>query len=688
MSKKAKQLAKASFEQSKKNADELKIVLREEPSKNLFNKNDVINGYYVRWVTGELGVNTDYSSSDYIMIKPNTSYVINIFDQIAFYDESQVYISGLDSTGQLGQEVTFTSPTNAAYIRVCMPTLNLDSYQLEEGMESTEYESAIIYKLSPSTKVMNVNIQSKSIETDKLVDADNFVMTISVVNLFDKDNVIDGKYTRWNSGQLVDNPSYISSNLIEIDPDNDYVINIFDQIAFYDESQVYISGLDSTGQLGQEVTFTSPTNAAYIRVCMPTLNLDIYKLEEGTISTSSAATLPPRIKVTDENLKVKAIGVDKLIDGDRVVLAIKSKNLFNKEAITSEKYVRWDIGNLGDNVNYSVSEYIPISPDTAYAVNFGDQIAFFDANKVYVSGINFNSTPNNSVTFFSPNNVYYVRLSIPNSKLLIAQLEEGTESTEYVGYDSMVIPSSYLEGMSFGGGIFKTIHSIIAPIRANNGFKIKLIGDSITHGVGGTGWQQNGEQIGSTSFYTSPDSYCWGNLLRDYLYEKFSCTVKNWGTTGRTSSFLLSNLSTLVEADDDVIICMIGTNDRNASNNTTKQEYYDNLIAIGNYVRGLDKEIIFMSSIPASIANETDVGNPKNYHMEDVDHIVMSVATYFDMEYISLYKNFMNYCDLKDITIDSLLADGLHPNDQGYGIMFNIVTDHLGIGRKRPGATW
>jgi lysophospholipase L1-like esterase len=230
---------------------------------------------------------------------------------------------------------------------------------------------------------------------------------------------------------------------------------------------------------------------------------------------------------------------------------------------------------------------------------------------------------------------------------------------------------------------YKTIHSIICRLRENKGLQIKLLGDSITHGYSGTGFAQDGAVI-VEGWSINTEGYCWANLLRDYLQSKFVCTVKNFGMSGATSKDLFTNMETLIEAEDDIIICMIGTNNRSLEDG--KRALYDNLIAIGNYVKKQGKEIIFMSSIPSSIKNETQEN--KYFHMESVDFIVMSAAAHFNQEYISIYKELMNYCDFKNITIDSLLADGLHPNDTGYLVMFNIICDKLGIGRKRPDATW
>ena len=128
---------------------------------------------------------------------------------------------------------------------------------------------------------------------------------------------------------------------------------------------------------------------------------------------------------------------------------------------------------------------------------------------------------------------------------------------------------------------------------------------------------------------------------------------------------------------------MIGTNDRHV---TTKSQYYANLQTIYNYCSECGVDIIFMACIPSSVAVEE---SQTNYHMEDVDHVVMKVSAYYQQEYISVYKHFIEYCRSTGVTIDSLLNEGgLHPNDTGYEVMFEIICNALGIATKRDGATW
>lgn len=244
---------------------------------------------------------------------------------------------------------------------------------------------------------------------------------------------------------------------------------------------------------------------------------------------------------------------------------------------------------------------------------------------------------------------------------------------------------------------YTSIQSIISKVIQTSGSQIKLIGDSITHGVGGTGFvndAEHGDLIyseGGRSWYVNSTGHCWANSLKSYFEEKFDCTVLNYGTTGRASGNLVEHLADLITERDTIVICMIGTNDRINENDVvsgtkkSKAQLLNNLRTIRDYVKGMGKDIIFMSEIPSSVADEE---NNRVFHMEDVDHMVMKVCAENNMEYIPLYKLFIEYCESRNITIDSLLSDGLHPNDAGYDVMFYLICNALGIGTKRNGATW
>ncbi len=68
--------------------------------------------------------------------------------------------------------------------------------------------------------------------------------------------------------------------------------------------------------------------------------------------------------------------------------------------------------------------------------------------------------------------------------------------------------------------------------------------------------------------------------------------------------------------------------------------------------------------------------------MNDVNDLYMKASTVCGFPLISMYSQFLEYCEMKEITVDSLLVDGLHPNDKGYDVMFKLILKELGIGKR------
>lgn len=258
----------------------------------------------------------------------------------------------------------------------------------------------------------------------------------------------------------------------------------------------------------------------------------------------------------------------------------------------------------------------------------------------------------------------------------------------------------------------KTIDDVELLPLSDTSRTIMLIGDSITQGAGSTGFiiyndtidgvtysvrgngpnypgAGSGYQVGTFLYqnsgrmwYEALNGNGWAQKLKAYYESKFNCSVLNYGMTGIDSGNLEGFIQTLVlDSSADIVILMIGTNDRG---NTTKQVFFQNVFRAVRKIIESGKKVIVMASIPASVTNETAY----SYHMEDVEHILFKVAKLAGCKFISLYELFMDYCDLKGITIDSLLADGLHPSDAGYEVMFKLITKELGLNRKRPDATW
>lgn len=175
---------------------------------------------------------------------------------------------------------------------------------------------------------------------------------------------------------------------------------------------------------------------------------------------------------------------------------------------------------------------------------------------------------------------------------------------------------------------------------------------------------------------------------RDIYFEGFkipkTAQVLNYGISGIDSQWGYEQRTSLIETTDDIVIMQLGTNDRHVfvspeSSKSFQRDIVKQAISTG-------KKVVLMSANPVAVANDADV--IRNFHMEDVDNAISHLASEFGIHFISNYKGILGYCDEKGITVDSLLGDGLHPNDSGYTAMYKNIMKGLGVPIKRDGATW
>lgn len=366
-------------------------------------------------------------------------------------------------------------------------------------------------------------------------------------------------------------------------------------------------------------------------------------------------------------------------------VTVISKNLFNKDNVVTGQYVNYNNGAFVSNGDFWRSKFIPITGGETYTLRYINQMAFYSGEDVrtFISGVSGYSVNTGAVssTATAPANAKYVVICGHNSQLDSEQFERGDHYTGYADYGYVIneekLPSSLM---------YTRISDIISRIIfSSNTVHIKLLGDSVTAGQGGTGYTndtQHGELIltdsGYGTYYTNPNGYCWANLLKAYFEGHFNCTVTNYGCSGMRVYRMKEHLSTLITDDDDIVIFMGGLNDRNDNSaHTTAEVLGSNIESIIDYCHANGKEIIIMSPIP-TLDNETGT---KNFKTDDIDHVYTKVASKNKMEYISVFKRMNDYCLESNTALSSLLnSDGLHPNDNGYSIMYYIICTGLGIG--------
>lgn len=109
-------------------------------------------------------------------------------------------------------------------------------------------------------------------------------------------------------------------------------------------------------------------------------------------------------------------------------VTICNKNLFDKNKIIENSYVKATNGEINPLNDCFSTDFIKIKENTTYKWNDdirGNNGAIYDINKEYIEGIS------NKTTFITPSGAYYVRMTGDTSKIDLYQFEENSIKTDY-----------------------------------------------------------------------------------------------------------------------------------------------------------------------------------------------------------------------------------------------------------------
>lgn len=156
----------------------------------------------------------------------------------------------------------------------------------------------------------------------------------------------------------------------------------------------------------------------------------------------------------------------------------------------------------------------------------------------------------------------------------------------------------------------------------------------------------------------------------------FKTSKKTWvindGIIGLSTATLLSRniLESTLDGYDDVILFMLGTNDRQELGGVDgfKKRLNDSLDRI-SLLSPMSK-VVLMSS---TYANTDAPTAPYKFDMGVVDKIISTVARERSLIFISQYKG----CALALIDGESIWSDGLHLNDHGNRLYFENIIKNL-----------
>lgn len=118
------------------------------------------------------------------------------------------------------------------------------------------------------------------------------------------------------------------------------------------------------------------------------------------------------------------------------VEGVLGKNLFDKSKVTNGKGLN-DTGGEITASTRSVSDFIPVSANTAYSFTATTKVCFYDVNKVFVQ-----LSVGDLANVISHANATFMRVDAATALLDTVQVEQGANKTAYEYYGTQIKPSS------------------------------------------------------------------------------------------------------------------------------------------------------------------------------------------------------------------------------------------------------
>ena len=231
-------------------------------SLNLYNKNSSVIDKYVSYSNGLSYANADYNMTDFIPVKSGSTYFFSRVQQVAFYTGSNEasYVSGIASTRR------FIVPNGVKYLRTNLVKKDVDKFYV--GL----YQSHI-YKYAEKipSSVLDEKTQLLLLSFEQNAKKSK--------NIFNKSNIQDGVYVDFATGVLDNNPQFVVTDYIMLEPNTTYYKNDDQQCAFYyaNDTDSYVSGMQSGN------FFTTDNDIMFVRITIPKNKLSSFILAKSSV---------------------------------------------------------------------------------------------------------------------------------------------------------------------------------------------------------------------------------------------------------------------------------------------------------------------------------------------------------------------------------------------------------------------
>lgn len=163
--------------------------------------------------------------------------------------------------------------------------------------------------------------------------------------------------------------------------------------------------------------------------------------------------------------------------------------------------------------------------------------------------------------------------------------------------------------------------------------------------------------------------------LQGIEHNRRVSTVNDGNIGSTTKSWLTSiKLSDSIESDDDYVFVQLGTNDRVASAEISIADSAKNLRTIVSDIYSMTNNNAKIIMMCANAVTQTEMSlDVFSYGMRELNSNIKKLADELQLPFISHYENTMS------AKLDGILflADGLHPNDVGYRMAYDLIKDAI-----------
>lgn len=533
----------------------------------------------------------------------------------------------------------------------------------------------VVYNQDTSQAVEN----AKAEIINEIADC-NYVSGKRSANLFDKTAITEGYYLKPASGELAEHSNFCVSDFIPVEAGKTYSIITNSNSAFFDVNKQHLKAG------GSDKTFTAPTNASYFRCSIGLATVDTFCMNEGDTLLpyeEYGKTYLTMDSFDDSLMTELKEALDEMQTPDEpeeVKLDVQYFEKLKKHLMNP--FVKTQITLVGDSITEGVggtghSNEGEVVPGTTHKTNVLSATCWSNMLYRYIDeqynkefyvrvdneGITYNCSPSFSKVDVLRGDIrlYFQRATIINNKVL-----DNAVQFSFYGDKCSI---QYVKGKSYGifnvfvdGTLYTTI----------DGYAETNINDSIFE-ITGLTESEHTVSIGLTNAKNELASHSHVSLT-GFIIKKVA-VVKPYGIGGTQSSGAYNEQRL---AGSDFVIMQYGTNDRH-TNVTPDNTTYNLIDAVQKIKDNIGAETILMCACPASYKYEYGDDVVRYFHMWDVKNAVAKAARHFGMPYVDNYDAFLRYAETHNLTIDDLLADGLHPNDLGYKVMFENIMRTLGL---------